>query len=482
MPWAALCLPGHPAATPPEAQAAAEPPAAALHAVATWALQFSPRVSLVDEAVLVELGASLRLFGGLAALRERLRREAQALGWQPPAWAPTALAALALARTGLEDGLTQPLPALLAGLPLHVLSAARPHLPALTQLGCRTLAELQRLPRAGLARRFGEPLLAALDQAGGLAPQAHAWFSPPASFGARLALPAPVEQAAALQFGARRLLLQMCGWLAARQCGTTAFALRWEYDTPRAHAAGTGDTLPVHSARPTRDPDVLGRLLAEHLGRVALAAPVAALGLELLEAEPLPQASATLWPAATDDGRTLAQVLDRLAARLGPQGVLRPLLVDDHRPECAQRWLPAALWASQPQRRGAPPPPPQPSFLLAQPLPLAAHGGQQPHEPRPAARWGSFPPGGTGPQARGCASEPGGSHGRHHGQLELLAGPHRIEGGWWPDGSVPGAARSQPVERDYWLARSAQAGLLWVYRQRLAGAATARWFLHGRYA
>jgi protein ImuB len=444
MPWAAL----RSAATPPEAQATAAAPAAALHAVATWALQFSPRVSLVDEAVLVELGASLRLFGGLAALRARLRREAQELGCQPPAWAPTALAALALARAGLEDGLAQPLPALLAGLPLHVLSAARPHLPTLAQLGCRTLADLQRLPRAGLAQRFGEPLLAALDQAGGLAPQAHAWFSPPASFGARLALPAPVEQAAALLFGARRLLLQMGGWLATRQCGTTAFALRWEYDAPRARrAADADDTLAVRSARPTRDPDALGRLLAEHLGRVVLAAPVAALELQVLEAEPLPHASATLWPAATDDGRTLTEVLDRLAARLGPQGVLRPLLVDDHRPECAQRWLPAAQWASQPQRRGAPPPPPQPSFLLAQPLPLAVCDGQ--------------------PQ--------------YHGQLELLAGPHRIEGGWWHDGRAPGAARAQPVERDYWLARSAHAGLLWVYRQR-TGAAAAGWFVHGSYA
>lgn len=460
MPWAALRLPTSPtspASTQPEAPAAARMPAvaaaaaAALHAVATWALQFSPRVSLVDEAVLVELGASLRLFGGLAALRERMRREAQELGCAAPAWAPTALAALALARTGIEDGLAQPLPALLADLPLPVLSAAQPHLARLAQLGCRTLGDLQRLPRAGLARRFGAPLLAALDQAGGLAPQAQAWFSPPETFAARLALPAPVEQAAALQFGARRLLLPMCGWLAARQSGTTAFALRWTYDAPRARAAGADDALQVRSARPTREPDVLSRLLAEHLGRLRLAAPVTALELQLLDCEPLAPTSATLWPAAAaDDGRTLAQVLDRLAARLGPQCVLRPLLVDDHRPECAQRWLPAAQWETQPPpaRRGPLPPPPQPSFLRAPPLPLAVLDGQ--------------------PQ--------------HHGQLERLAGPHRIEGGWWQPSGAGGTARPQPVERDYWLARSAQAGLLWVYHQRLAGDAAAGWFLHGSYA
>ncbi len=46
----------------------------------------------------------------------------------------------------------------------------------------------------------------------------------------------------------------------------------------------------------------------------------------------------------------------------------------------------------------------------------------------------------------------------------------------------PGAA---PVARDYFIAQSASAELLWVFRERptarQGGAAgTARWFLHGR--
>jgi len=38
----------------------------------------------------------------------------------------------------------------------------------------------------------------------------------------------------------------------------------------------------------------------------------------------------------------------------------------------------------------------------------------------------------------------------------------------------------QGVARDYWLAHSASAGLLWVFQQRLARDDTA-WYLHGRF-
>ena len=59
----------------------------------------------------------------------------------------------------------------------------------------------------------------------------------------------------------------------------------------------------------------------------------------------------------------------------------------------------------------------------------------------------------------------------------------------WVDGPPDGARRRSidrtgPVLRDYFIARSEAAGLLWVFRERLAPdqQAAARWFLHGLYA
>lgn len=67
----------------------------ALHGLATWALQFSPQISLVEgEGMLLEIGASLRLFGGLDALLDTIRAGVPTLGFSVrDAVAPTPAAA-----------------------------------------------------------------------------------------------------------------------------------------------------------------------------------------------------------------------------------------------------------------------------------------------------------------------------------------------------------------------------------------------------
>ena len=110
----------------------------------------------------------------------------------------------------------------------------------LERMGCRTLGDVRKLPRGGLARRFDKALLLALDQAYGLRPEAYEWVVLPESFHARLELMARVETAPALLFGARRLLVQMAGWLSARRLGATAFTLRWRHDAMGPKNAGAG--------------------------------------------------------------------------------------------------------------------------------------------------------------------------------------------------------------------------------------------------
>lgn len=425
----------------PNALSASDP---ALQALAVWALQFTPRVAIAEAAVLLEVAASLRLFGGQAALRERLWPGAQELGATALAWAPNALAALALARAGVEDGLRAPLATLLDPLPLGVLSALRPHGQTLSHIGCRTLGDVRRLPRGGLARRFDAALLRALDQAYGHAPQTHEWVVLPERFEARLELPHRVDDASALVFGARRLLLQLSAWLAARQQGTTAFTLHWAHDAMRSRGAGEGGQLTVRTAEPTRAVDHLSRLLAEHLARVTLAAPVGDLRLTADTVRALPQRSDSWLPDATAGQESLAHVLERLSVRLGENRVLRPRLCADHRPEHAGCWQPVGE-PLPPGARAVPPPAwPQPALLLAQPLRLLVRQ----HRPL------------------------------YQGELQLLLGPQRVEGGWWDRDESSGHTRH--AVRDYWVARSAQAGLLWVFQTRLADEPA--WYLHGMFA
>lgn len=436
--WAALLLDLSPSPSPP--------PTDALAGLATWCLQFTPNVAIIEaSSVVMELEHSARLFGGKRKLVERVREECFDLGVVALSWAPTSLAAVALARSGIRNGFVKPIAHILDALPLESLSAVQAHAPTLARLGCQTLGQVRALPRGGLSRRFDAKLLEALDQAYGLRPDGHAWVKLLDTFQMKLELMSRVEHAPAILFGARRLLLQLCGWLAARRSGVTAFTLRWCHDTMRSKTAGDGGELTVRTAEATRNIEHLSRLLAENLAKVQLLAPVGDLELVALEVCPLEEKSLALLPDPKQAGESLALVLERIAARLGPSRVLRPVLREDHRLEWQVHWQPAS--EPSPRKCAEPPDLPQPSFVMPKPLRLA----ERAHRPQ------------------------------YQGPLHLLSGPHRVEGGWWDRVTDDAGTSTRTVVRDYWVALSEHAGVLWVYQTRLAEDDTA-WFLHGIFA
>ena len=176
--WAAL-LPNSPSSDDTRRTDAAR-------SLATWCLQFTPRVALVDPstegiAVVMELEASVRLFGGKRRLVERVKQESSELGVGQLSWAPTSLGAVALARAGQSNGFCKPLEQLLDALPLPSLLAVLAHEETLVRIGCKTLGDVRKLPRGGMARRFDAQLLAALDQAYGIRLEAHEWVALPES-------------------------------------------------------------------------------------------------------------------------------------------------------------------------------------------------------------------------------------------------------------------------------------------------------------
>mgnify|MGYP001089126561 CR=1 FL=1 len=164
MQWIALQWP--PEAVPAPCPAAVatttapgqEPRRAPDEAPGWWALQFTPRVAQVDEVLLLEVSASLRLWGGLRALGQRIEAEnpAPPIIWQ----APAAIGLVALAQLRLRAaGQALPPPAALPeALPLEALSAAPPHLQQLGP-GARLAARRAGAPlRAGVARGAGRRL------------------------------------------------------------------------------------------------------------------------------------------------------------------------------------------------------------------------------------------------------------------------------------------------------------------------------------
>jgi protein ImuB len=421
--WVALHFPqlrrqalarGH--APPERGRESCEPEREALAAVAAWACQFTPRVSLEPpQALLLEVEGSVRSFGGRWKFLARLRAGLGRLGFEARIGeAPAARAALWLARGA--GGRLEAQPVAVAGL-------APPAQALLANLGIGTLGGLLRLPREGIAQRFGEGLLEQIDQACGRAPEARAFFEPPARFAARLELPAPVQQAEHALFAARRLLAQMEGFLAARQAGVRAFCLGLLHeDRPATEVA-------VGLAGPGRGAEHFARLLRERLGALALAAPVEAIRLEAGELEPLGEKSRGLFDDARG-GEAWLRLIERLQARLGSRAVHGLATREDHRPERAFCRVVFEMKNSNRKQEGK--------------------GGEDENNgPRPL--WLLDPP-------RRLAE----------GEFALLAGPERIESGWW-DGAE--------ARRDYFIARTGEASLAWVYREREGS-----WFLHGYFA
>jgi protein ImuB len=365
----------------------------ALAPLAGWACQFTPKVALAPpDALLAEVGASLRYFGGQEDSLDELRAGLDALGMAASLGvAPTGLAALWLAR-GRGDRLES--------LPLEVTGFD----PGFFRgIGVATVGEVLALPREGLAQRCGSEVVDALDRACGRAPEAHAFFAPPASFSARLELPGETTHAEALLFPARRLLVQLEGLLAARQQGVRAFTLHL------IHFDRSSERIEIRLAGVSRDAARLAALLREKLGGIALGQPVEAIELHAAGFAPLSPRSGGLFGDAAAEAEDWTRLVERLQLRLGAGAVSGLATQPDHRPEHAWRRVEPGEWDPREYRQ----PGARPLWLLEEPRRLAET------------------------------------------EFTLLSGPERIECGWW-DGDE--------ARRDYFIVET-NGSLGWIYRE-----------------
>ncbi len=414
----------------------------ALDAIAMALLQFTPEVAFTDDfSVLLDVGASLTLFGGPVALCRGVQASLRALGFTARLGAaPTARGAWLLARAERIRGQTMrrrclQLPVLAACLDRLAcgwLPTAQPFAEWLQGIGARDLGALRRLPRTGLLRRTSKQLVEDLDRAYGDAQEMHRWIAVPAAFSAHVETFDRIEHAEALMFGATRLILQMIGWLTAQQLAVSSFTLSMEHERGRDAIAPT--PLDIVLAEPAwKEPHLL-RLLKERLSKVELTAPVIGLRLTACQLVAMMPPTDQLFPEPGGSPEDFTRLLELLAARLGADNVLMPIRSPDHRPEMAYTWVPAtqkvkrALEESEALER--------PAMVLPKPIALLMR------DDRPF--YGSA--------------------------LKLIQGPERIEAGWWND---------QVAARDYYVAQGYDSSCYWIFLERTQDA---RWFLHGLYA
>ena len=424
---------------------------AALKTLALWALQWSSQVSYRSAsedaqriaaaqgaaqgtargaALWLEIGASRALFGDHSLLRARLACELKALGYSfRLGIASTPQGATILARASLDAIAATPaqLRQQLEPLPLALLSLPDEQLAALHAVGLRRIGELLALPAAAIAQRFGPAASLYLERLRGAAHEPQRNVQAPARFASRCEFSGAVTDTTALLFPLQRLLAALQGYLRSLDRAVQRYTLCLE------HHRGNATRLTIGSARPGRDAAQLLALARERLATTVLAAPVLGLALEADELlQPL-VLQGDMFSHAVQQAEQLQHSLDRLTARLGHAAVQSLDNAADHRPERAWQ-LQAAQLAAQPAAQSA-------ARSAAR---LAAQAPDRPCWLLPQPRRIDMP-------------------------RELLAGPERIESGWW-DGA--------DVARDYYLARGEHGAQLWVFRDLRSG----EWCLHGLWA
>jgi protein ImuB len=437
----------------------------ALRRLALWAERFSPCVAIdaampAQEGLLLDMTGGAHLFGGEAALLAELRRRlAQAAIPARAAIADTPAAAWALARFAPGPEIIAPAGGAreaIAALPVEGLRLEPAALILLKRFGLRRIGDLYGLPRAGLARRFrgsaGLAVVERLDQALGAADEPLTPERPAPAYRAWTVFAEPVTHIEGVGFHLPDLAQALAGQLERDGRGARRLMLIGFRVDGRATAIEAGLSAPAAA------PGHMLRLLREKgLERLDLGFGVDAVMLCALKAEPM-----TPRQGEMGEGReiappeALAELIDRLRARLGEGAVRRPRVRESWIPERSEAWTPAG-----------PAPPPGPAVFDDRPRPILLFD-----PPEPVAALAELP---DGAPARFTWR-------RVSRRVVKAQGPERLASEWWRPAPPDRPART----RDYYRVEDEQGRRYWLFREGLYGREDAdrvpSWWLHGVFA
>ncbi len=441
---------------PPLATHPADPQgdADALHRLALWTQRWAPwSATDGEDGLLLDTSGAAHLFGGEDAMIAEMRARFEGLGLTARiALAPTIGAAWALARFAESPAPCAPgdLAARLAPLPVEALRLDSDTVLLLRRLGLKTIGALAALPRLSLARRFrkaegpaANPLIR-LDQALGRSEETVAPTERRDIPCARRRVAEPVLHTSILAPILAALAEELCARLETRQLGLRR--VRFDAFRVDGHVA----RIEAETATGTRDPGHILRLLDEKLETLDAGFGFDAFALVALADEPLENRQPGLAEEARE-GIPLAQLIDRLCARIGASHVRRPKPCASHIPERAIVWRPALADDATGAEEQSVPLHRRPLRLLDRPEPIAVVYAT-PEGPPKRFRW------------RGALHD-----------VARLEGPERIAPEWWRE-------RSNARLRDYYRIEDEAGRRFWIYRHGLADdgrGGSPGWFLHG---
>ncbi|WP_091148358.1 Y-family DNA polymerase [Mucilaginibacter pineti] len=328
----------------------------------------------------------------------------------------------------------------IASLPPAALRLEPEILERLQKLGFRTIGPLLSMPAPTLRRRFGTTLLTRLDQALGKINEVLTPIVPPVPYVERLPCLEPVRTKVAIEIAIENLLSALCLRLQAEGKGLRKAILKCIRIDGRTVQASITTNRGSHSV------SHLFKLFELQVAKIEPALGIELFVLEAAKVEDMETVQEQIW--ALDRGladTALAELLDRVAGKVGAEAIQRYLPAEHYWPERSVKI--AVSLTEEPQT--AWPEQMRPIRLLNNPEAIEVMALVPDNPPKTFIYKGK----------------------RH--SIIKADGPERIGREWWRDGGE---------HRDYFVVEDSEGQRYWVFRSGHYDGGDARWYLHGYFA
>lgn len=411
-----------------------------------WCVRYTPFVTVdLPDGLILDVSGCTHLWGDESSYLKEVVSRLSSRGFDVRgAMADTIGAAWAIARFGkvkpiIESG--GQAEALLS-LPPAALRLDPMITERLQKLGLRSIHSFIHMQRSALRRRFGQQLLLRLDQALGNEQEVIQPLQPIEGYSERLPCLEPITTAIGIEIAIKKLLEMLCLHLKQDGKGLRSAVLKcYRID-------GALEQVSIGTSSATYHIPHLFKLFELKIATITPALGIELFVMEAPKTEDVPLAQEALWAGSPGlEDRTVAELVDRLAGKVGANAIHRYLPVAHYWPERAVKAVsslqekPQITWKTDK---------PRPIWLLDKPERIEVTA-LIPDSPPMLFIYKS----------------------KVH-QIRKADGPERIEREWWLENGE---------HRDYYTVEDAGGKRYWLFRSgHYSDDKTHQWFMHGFFA
>ncbi|TDG36513.1 DNA polymerase Y family protein [Pedobacter changchengzhani] len=413
--------------------------------IAKWAIRYSPFVAIdLPEGIILDSSGCSHLWGGEEKYLQHILAKLNESGYGcRAALSDTIGTSWAIARFGKKLPIIAPNEQYnaLLNLPPIALRLETNSYQRLYKLGLDKIGKFIQMPRSVLRRRFGEGMLLKLAQALGTEEETVKPIIIIQPYEERLACLEPIRTKTAIEIAIEKLLENLCNRLASDGLGMRSAELKGYRLDGKVTLTKIGTNQPSHNIKH------LFKLFQLRIDQIEPALGIELFMLTAIKTEAMLVQQEKLWggkPGLAD--QNIAQLLDRLAGKIGPQAIKRYIPQAHYWPE---RSLRTAVSLEEKSECSWQKVNPRPMEMLKNPEPV------QVTAPIP-----DYPP----------------MNFRYKDELHLIKkadGPERIEREWWIE---------KGEHRDYYIVEDEKGRRYWIFRSGHYSEEKSNWFIHGFFA